>query len=221
MKKGIFILGFILLVSLFGLISAAVGVEQGLDQTLGEFEDAQDTIEEVKEGKWDYLSKEWQKIFLKNPYMVQVDDFFKNFDFVFLIFFGESYSLSPTLFFVIMLWFFFFFKFKEIFVDYSLFSKWVGVVIALGLTIVLAQMGLLEGIVEFFGWLVFTQEAVWWRVLILTAIVGGMVLLYKLSSKFGDITAERKEKYAKAIEKIDRGILRSFADSLTRAFKDN
>ena len=125
-----------------------------------------------------------------------------------------------------MLWFYFFFKFSEIFTDYSSFSSTTAMVIGFAFTIILAQFQILRKIIEFFGWLAFSQESNIWRFLIMLGIFGGMILIYYLSSYFGDSfkkgkekMEEDKEKMEKLRAKADRGILRKFMEAVMKGLK--
>ena len=79
-------------------------------QDMGDLEDqiqeGVDRIEDAKgifdEGKWDYLGREWKEILLKRKFVSAIDGFFTKISILFKILFGEPYSLSLPLFFVIV-----------------------------------------------------------------------------------------------------------------------
>ena len=188
-------------------------------------EKVEDIKEKLEEGKWDYLGKEWKEILLKNKFVSVIDSFFTKISIVFKILFGEPYSLSLTLFLVIILWFYFFFKFSEIFTDYFNFSS-TAIVIGAAFTVVLAQFQVLRKIIEFFGWLVLSSESNIWRFLIMLGIFGIMILLYYLSSHFGDVYKKGKEKKEKSKEemeksraKVERGILHKLVKAIMKGLK--
>jgi hypothetical protein len=203
-------------------------IEETIENIEDTKEDIEDNIEDIKEGKWEYLGKEWKEMILKNKFFTAIDGFFTKISFVFKIFFGEFYSLSLSLVFVILLWFYFLFKFVEIFRDYSSFSNGVAIVLGLAFNIIFAQLQVLKKIVDFFGWLVFTQEANIWRFLILLGIFAGMIFSYYLTSHLGEVfkkskakTEKEKEKMEKEMEKKDRAFLHMIAEKLKGVFKKN
>jgi len=223
MKKiGVLIFILVILLQFLQVQSVlAQDFEENLEDVQGKIEDVEEEIEDIREGKWDYLGKEWKEILLKNKFVSTVDTFFAKISIVFVILFGEPYSLSLTLLFVIMLWFYFFFKFSEIFVDFSSFSSTTAIVIGGALTIILAQFNILRKIIEFFGWLVFSQESNIWRFLIMLGIFLVLIGSYYFSSYLGDKFKKNKEKREKKEEemekeraKADRGILRKLVESI-------
>ncbi len=229
MKK-IWVLVFLLVLLILPIVYAQISTGQledtieGLEEKIEEFEEKKENIEEdvekIKETKWDYLGEEWKEILLKNKFVSFVDGFLKKISFVFVVLFGESYSLSLTLFLIICLWLYFFFKFTEIFRDYSSFSSSVAMGIGFCLTIVLAQLKVLKQIVEFFGWLVFSQEANWLRFIIVLVIFLVMVILYKVTSGFGENFKKNKEQMEKERAKVERGILHNFVDAIMKGLRD-
>ncbi len=227
MKKiGVLFICLFLLLSFTQLFNIqAQDLGDGLEDLEEQLQEGVDKVEDTKEilveGKWDYLGKEWKEILLKNKFVSSIDNFLTKISIVFVILFGEAYSLSLTLFLVIILWFYFFFKFGEIFTDYSSFSSTTAMVIGGALTIILAQLQVLREIIEFFGWLAFSQESNIWRFLIMLGVFLAMIGIYYFSSKFGDGFKKSKEKSEKEKEemekkraKVDRGILRKLVESI-------
>lgn len=225
MKK-ISVLIFLCLI-FFAQLVYAENIVGDLEEKIEGLEDTRENIEEgvenIKETKWDYLGEKWKAAFLKNKFISFVDGFFQKINFVFVVLFGENYSLSLILFFIIVLWFYFFFKLSEILTDYSAFSSSVATAIGFGLVIIMAQLKFFRIIVESFGWLVFSQEAWWIRLIIFIVIAFVMVFLYKLSSQIGDSFKKNrkktKEEMEKEEEKINRGIVKSFADAIVKGLK--
>jgi len=226
MKK-IGVLIFLCLI-FFAQLVYAESLADSLGDKVEAVQDAKGNIEgavdEIKETKWDYLGEELKGRFLENKFISGIDGFLQKINFVFVVLFGENYSLSLTLFFIIILWFCFFFKLSEILSDYSAFSLPIATAIGFGLAIIMAQLKIFRVMVEFFGWFVFSQEAVWWRIIAFVGVVLVLVFLYKLSSQIGKSFKENKEKsreeMEKAEEKINRGIIKSFADAIVKSLKD-
>ena len=142
---------------------------------------------------------------------------------MFVVLFSENYSFSLTLFFIIILWFYFFFKLSEILTDYSTFSSFVATAIGFGLVIIMAQLKFFRVIVESLEWLIFSSEAWWLRLIIFVVIVFILIFLYKLSSQIGNSFKKNREKtkeeMEKAEEKINRGIIKTFADTIVKSLK--
>lgn len=191
------------------------GAEEQLEESL---EDAEDIKENIEGKKWDYLGEEWKKILLENKFVSTIDSFLKKIDIVFVILFGEHYSLSLILLSIIFLWFYLFFKISEILTDYSTFTSTTSTVIGFCLTIVFAQFKILKTIIEFFAWLIFWKESNIWRFVIMLLIFLGMIGLYYLSSYLGEIHKKKKEEEEKHQEKIDRRLLRKIAEMFSKAF---
>lgn len=224
MKRNILVvvLLFILVCSQLSLIIAQEDSAENFQEGIEDLRDKQERVEDIKEdiveGEWDYLGKEWQKIFLGNPIVSTFDNSFKKISFIFRIFFGEPYSLSLALFLVMVLWLYFFLKFKEMMQDYSLFSKKTSWVFGIAMPILLAQMGFLRAIIEFFGWLVFSKEANLWRFLIMLVIVVVMVVIYKLTSKFGEAFKANREVREVERNKTERRSFHDFFETLMKTF---
>lgn len=207
---------FLILIQSSNIPAQDIGesLEEGKEKLQEGVDKVEDIKEKLEEGKWDYLGKEWKEIFLTSKIVSSIDSFLTKINIVFVVLFGESYSLSLTLFLVISLWFFFFFKFSEIFTDWTSFSSTTAMVIGLCFTIILAQFQILRKIVEFFGWLVFSQESNIWRFLIMLIIFLVMIGLYYLSSYFGDLHKKKEEEMEKSRAKIERGILHKFVEAI-------
>ena len=212
----------------FAQLVYAENIVGSLDEKINALEDTkeniEESVEEIKETKWDYLGEKWKSAFLKNKFVSVADGFFQKINFVFVVLFGENYSLSLTLFFIIVLWFSFFFKLSEVLTDYSTFSSIVATAIGFGLVIIMAQLKFFRVIVESFGWLIFSPEAWWLRLIIFVVIIFVVVFLYKLSSQIGDSFKKNREKtkeeMEKAEEKINRGVVKTFADAIVKGLKD-
>jgi len=225
MKK-IGVLVFLCLI-FFAQLVYAESLTDNLEDKIGAVQDAKENVEEsinkIKETKWDYIGEELKERLLKNKFVSIVDSFLQKINFVFVVLFGENYVFSLTLFFIVILWFYFFFKISEILTDYSSFSSFVATVIGLGLTIIMSQLKFFRKMVEFFGWLAFSQEAWWWRIIIFAVIVFVLIFLYKLSSQIGqsykEHSEESKEEMEKAEEESNRGIIKTFADTIVKALK--
>lgn len=217
----LFIFLFVFLLCLHVYSIRAQDITEGLEGAKEQLQEGTEKIEDIKdtleEKRWEYLGKEWKKILLENKFVSTMNSFLTKISIVFVIFFGEPYSLSFVLLGVIILWFYFFLKFSEILTDYSSFSSTTSMVIGFALTMVLAQFKILKKIIEFFGWLIFWKESNIWRFVIVLVIFLLMIGLYYLSSYLGERHKKQKEEEAKQQEKIDRSFLRKIADMFSKA----
>jgi hypothetical protein len=179
-----------------------------------------DEIENTKtnvESKWDYLSKEWKTVLLKNKYISAVDSFLQKISYIFVILFGQPYSLSLTLLLVIIFWLCFFFVFSVIFKNYSSFSPPIAYIISLILVVIAAQLKLWEKQATFFLWLIFGDKPWWFSVIIIILLAAIFFLLFTYIKKFGkQISANRKKmKELEARLKMEVGA--KSGEALTKA----
>lgn len=211
----------LLIFSFFLALQTAKAQEQipGLPSGLSP-EEVEKTQEKI-EGKWDYLSREWKNIFLKNKFVSAMDEFFTKISIVFQILFGMPYSLSLVLLIVIVLWFYFLINLLQIYRYFSIFSGWVNYVIAFGLTIIAAQTKVLEKIAQFFIWLMLGIISSWWFSLIIMAVlIIILIILYNLNKSFGkQIAANRKKmKIEEEERKLEKGAI--VGEALSKAAED-
>ncbi len=219
----LFICLFLILIITQSFNIQAQDIKESLEEAEEKLQEGVEKVEDIKEilqeGKWDYLGKEWKEILLKIKSVSAIDTFLTKISIVFVILFGEPYSLSLTLLLIIILWGYFFFKFSEILSDYSIFSSSIAMIIGAAFTIILAQLQILRKIVEFFKWLVFTQEANIWRFLIILGIFLAMIGIYYLSSYLGDSFKKNKEEMEKSRAKTERGILHKIVKAIIKGLK--
>ncbi len=189
----------------------------GLPPQLGQ--DPEELIEGVKnktETEWQYLSKEWPKIFLKNELISAADTFFTKISIVFRILFGQPYSFSITLLAIIILWLFIVLKSGDIINSWGLVKGWSAYLIGAALAIILAQIQVLKMIINFLGWLVFAKKGTLWNISMILVIILIFVLLYYLFSILSKYLKEREKKKReketetrqKALEKFTKGLIK-------------
>jgi len=157
--------------------------------------------------KREYLFSELKNMSLKNKYIAAMDSFFKKISFVFLVLFGEPYTLSGVLLLIIILWFYFFFKFSSILKNFSTFSPSISWIMGFAITVIMAQTKILRKIAEFFIWIIFYKEATLWRLLVAIIIFGALAIIYVISSRFEKIYKKKKEEKEKEenLRKIKEG----------------
>ena len=171
--------------------------------------------------KRDYLFKEWETLLSKNKYLAPIDAFLKKMSFVFLILFGEPYSLSGILLMIIILWFYFFLKFSEILRDFSPLSSWVSIIIGLAIVFIMAHSGIFRSIAEFFVWLAFYKDYFWWKFAIFIGIVLVLITIYKISSQFGKSLKEQRKKDKEEMERAELAAAARVAEGVMRGAADD
>ncbi len=156
----------LILVSSLLIISAQTPLDGFVDQienTSGQIEDSADKIQKLskEDVKWQELGIRWKEILLKNHVISKIDESLKKGNIVFVVLFGRDYSLSLTLLFLIMLWFYFWSQFSKILGTFSTFSSGTSTVISLGMTIILAQIRFFDWASQVFFKLIFYRTGVW------------------------------------------------------------
>jgi hypothetical protein len=233
MNKRIFSVAFVLLflVSTLSFISAQNPLDDfagQIENTSGRIEDTADKAQRLsrEDYKWKVLSERWKEYLLKNPIVSKLDEFFKKGNIVFVILFGRDYSLSLTLIFLIVLWFYFFSQFGKIIGTFSTFSSGTSLVISLGMTIILAQVKFFDWASEMIFKFIFYREGAWgwlWSlifigVVILVAMALGQFFtsLKKSVLKFKD--EEYRKKLLGELEQKNR-LFGIFADAIRGMWK--
>jgi len=204
-------------------VTAEVAVE-GLGDLEENIEDLEEKAEEIEnlpeniETKWDYLGNEWKNVLLKNKLVSGLDSFFTQISVIFEVLFGEPYSLSLTLFFIVLLWFYLLFKIKEILGDFGMFSPAISWAMSFVVVMLISRTDGIKSVVGFFGNLIFSQESLGlkWIIFIIIAVI--MIFIYKFSSLLGESYKATKEGLEKEEEKRNRGILKAYADAIIKSF---
>lgn len=155
-----FILSILIFLFAFNFINVSALDE--LEGTLDKIDSNLKKAEQFTEkDKWDYLGAEWQKIFLSQPIVKQIDGFLNRLDPLFFVFIAKEYSFSLIFFILILFWLIFFSLFYNIFRAFSPFSKLVSFFICLILVVVTSHLGVYESLAEFTFSLVFFSEGIW------------------------------------------------------------
>lgn len=199
MKKSFAILFLCLLILplfLNILMSQETGIPSGLNP-----EQIENTTQGIS-AQFDYLAREWKNILLANPTINAIDAFFQKASVVFFILFGIQYSLSPALFFTLLLWFFFLIAFFGIFKNFASFKKWISLIIAFLLVIVMSHIGLIEKQANFLAWLLFSDKPWWMRLLFIFGIFAVIVIVLILENKFGKQFEKKKKKQKEEADRM-------------------
>lgn len=124
-------------------------------------ENVQDTAEGLKANPWEYLGDKWRAFFLEIPAVKKIDSFFQKINWFFVVFFGKSYVLSGVLFLSILFWIHFYRIASYSMTAFSAFSTWISYLLALGLTILIAQANLFYLLAGWCFKLLFYREGFW------------------------------------------------------------
>ena len=170
--KRAFVISLATLILLSFLVSAAPSdiIEEKLGVNPA---DIPQTTEQIKE---DYLKQNWQEIITNNAVLGRINTFFTKISSIFQILFGQPYSLSPQLFFVILLWIYIITKIDSALNSFGMFNRAAQIVISIGSGIVLAQLNVFALIIAALAKIVFAPEA-WW-VRIIAILISIVVLLF-------------------------------------------
>lgn len=227
-KKSLVVVLIIFLILNLFIISYISAPEEvpGLPDTPGS-----DTIQDIaqdpdafKEGietKWEYLGKEWRTILLKNKVVSGIDNFLTKISIVFKILFGQPYSLSVALFFVIVLWVIVAKGATGIVkAIFSFMNPWLirlsGVLIA----IALAQSGALAAFIDFIGALIFKQENKWLRAGLILVGLFMLFIVYQVEVIIANAIKEsKKEQKQKEAETAGEKI-KKFSKNLEKGYKN-
>jgi len=218
MKRTSLILLSLVLLSLLGtLVHAADSAQQVIGQQIGvDLKTIPTTPAEAKDA---LLKQQWSELIANNKYLGPVHRFFSTISPVFLVLFGENYSLSPTLLLVIVLWFYVAMELTILFNGIGMLNSWANRGIAVGCSIVLAQVGVFRGIGLFLSNLIYSPALWWARLLAAIGLVVGLFILHyimKLVEKQLK-TAKEAGKKETLKEELEKG--RAFREGLEEGSK--
>jgi len=221
---------YVLLVLLLLASSFVLAQDNGSDNvSVGEdgigIEDIPEKVEETRdfiEGeKWEYLGEKWKEILLRNQYTAAVHGALQKLNFLFVFFFGEPYDLSLTLLFIILLWFFFFAIFGKVLSSFSTFGKGISYIISFVMVIILAHVGVFEGISLLLFKLIFFKEGIWgWFWFVVFVISYFVILKYfeRLVWKIGRSFKHSKKEREEWDEKFQHALFKKKVEGLEKAF---
>jgi hypothetical protein len=168
--------------------------------------------------KWEYLGKEWKTILMRNVVVQTIDSFLQKIGFIFVVALGTSYSLSLAFFLTLFLWVYLFLVLLNI-LGNTIFSKWVSVVISLGLAIGAAQIKLLQMPVNLIIGLFFGEKPWWIKLIIGVVIVLILVIVFVLIKTFGKKFAENKQKMEDMKNRLKLGTGAKIGEKMSSIFK--
>jgi len=166
---------------------------------------------------WGELLESWKQSFLQNEFITGINSFFTSINVVFLVLFGENYSMSLFMFFVIVFWVFFLIQLAGILRMTSIFSKWVSMIIAFGLTIVLAQVKLYSALSNllFNNSFILNAES-WVGALIYVGIIVLLVFLGSVSKIVEKKLEKNRELFEEEKAKFNRNILDTYVSGIRK-----
>ena len=202
---------------LFSLILLVFVVSAQLGNVENQIEGAVDSIEnnitKIKEftevSKWDFIGSKWKEFLLKDKTIAGIDAFFTKINIVFVVLFARDWSISLEMLFVFLLWLFTaisLYGYSNCFLIKSGFQRFL---IALGLTIVLAQARLFYFISAGLIKVILYKPSPWWRsmsfILIIVGIVGYFVLNNSISRSLKKAREKRdKELLEEKVKKTEK-----------------
>jgi hypothetical protein len=178
--KRVMLLSSFIVIMLLGIVAAASPNEL-FEQKTGVSPDDFKNPEQLKE---EYLQKNWAEIIAKNKFIGPIHNFFLKISTVFKVLFGQPYSFSLTLLLVIVLWIVIL---KEAYLLLSVaspFNKLTNIVMALAISIILAQLQMLYFISNFVVQLIIAKEA-WWMRLIAILVFVVIIFVINYGAKLG------------------------------------
>jgi hypothetical protein len=234
MKKNFLFFGFFIFIFLVFFIAPLIlsdnfdDINEKKEEITENLENTKESIESAKsyteKERLDYLSKEWKEFFLKNKFVVFLDNFFKEINIIFIILFGQNYEFSLILFIVIFLWFFFLINFNVIFRDYSNFTSYNSIIISFGLVIIFSQINLFNKFSNIIFNILFFKEGIW-RLFSFLFFFLTIIFIFTFIKSLGYSIKKNREKNLEEEYKIKREssiirmrTLERFTDSIVRAF---
>lgn len=222
LKKWFFstILLVIVLTSTLSFISS----QNPLDEFADQMENISDRIDHTgrkiteisrENVKWDYLGVQWQELLLKNEVISTMDRFLKKGNIVFVVLFGRDYSLSLTLFFLILIWIYFWSQLNKMLSLVSTFSSITSRLISLALTVMFAQTGFFDWISQTIFKLAFYREGGWG----LVWSIGIFIAVLLISMVFGRFFTSLKRSILNFKEEERRKQLLGELEQKNRFFK--
>ncbi len=217
MKKEIKLVGSIFLVALFllswmpltVLAQDAPGLPAGISEVPGaaQIEQGQQTYEQytTAENKSAYLAQQWGGLIGKTRIIGPIHNLFASNQLLFKVLFNYPYEISFAFFFVLFIWFVFLFKATRILKSMELLNKSFALPIVLVFTILVAQLGLFNLVVNGIINIMFLSDA-WWVRLILFILICTVVVALAIFSNYlaKYLKAQAELKKQKGLEQTSK-----------------
>ena len=168
-------------IGLMFLVSVVSGQLAGVENQIeGAVSNLEKNITKVKEfteaSKWDFIGSQWKEFLLKNKAIAGVDAFFIKVNIVFVVLFAHDWAISLEMLFVFLLWIFTAISLYGYANCFLIKSGVQGFLIALGLTIVLAQARLFYYISQSLIKIILYKPSPWWKSLIFLCVIISLVV---------------------------------------------
>ena len=174
---------------------SAVDPEKSINDIKDKIDDLPRDSEQIKDR---YLTQEWSKFIENNKALGPVHKSFIAYSLPFIIIFGEPYILSITFLVVVFLWIFTVYIIAKPLNASKLFNPAITLLISIGISIMLANMKVINTLAVFIVNLVLSKNEWWTRIILGIIIVAALVVIKKIDSllaqKIEAATKENKEK---------------------------
>ncbi len=203
-KSDVLIIISLLFISFLFITLAHAQETPGLPAGLGE-QTPEEMFEQMKNqtfSKWDDIGREWKVMLLQNKVFAALNSFFTKYSVVFSVLFKLPYSLSITLFFVVILWIFFAFQSGRVIQKLFEINDFLAFLLGICIAVILAQINLLIGIVKLAGWFFFVEKAWWWYIISgIIILVAGFIIgwFFELGNKLLEERLKRLKEAATAV----------------------
>lgn len=212
----VFILAFIIgiLLVLNAYIALAQGEEYapdvlGIKLTPENIAKLPQTPEQAANVTSEYLKKEWAEVVQKRaPFLWEIHSFLLEHQAPFNIILNRNYSFTLGFFLVLFLWIELLLLGSDLFNAWGIIKQKIGLVVGFLVTIIIAQLGALNWVVDRSLYLVFSQEA-WWLRLLLGGVVLGLLIAFayferELKAYFSALEKEHQLEVAKeSVEELE------------------
>jgi uncharacterized membrane protein len=156
------------------------------------------TPEDAEQAGREYLKQEWNKIILKLPVIGSIHGYFVAHPLIFQILFKEPYNFSLTFICIFILWVFILVNVSNIFSGLIRGGTYTGLLIGLAVSVALAQVGVIGGIVRFVLSIIYARDTWWIRLLLWLVVIVVLMLVAYFDSALKDTIKKSKEEKEKA-----------------------
>jgi hypothetical protein len=210
-----------------GVVPGAGSISQEkMENITDQFDKANEWRENITENQAarDYLKTELKKALLNNPFIKSMNDYFERNTLFFRIVFGMDYSLSLTLFFVIIIWFVTFLKLPDLIkgkkkilgreIEINEILAWI---FSLIITMLLAFLQVFYLISRLFIQIMFFNENSFIRIVIFILLILVIVIYYKFLSNFSRDKKLQEKKNAEEETKLHQEELKKITEGIMKA----
>jgi len=204
------IFALVIIVLLAGVYNVSA-VDSAVTDAIGVNPESLDNIPRTQEEAGDkasnYLRQEWNKLLTNNKLIGPIHNWSIGHPLFFQILFNEPYSFSLVFIWIVILWIFLAFNVSKVISSSFDSGPFLGISFGVGASIVLAQIGVIGGIVKFALKFIYAQEAWWMRLILGLVCLFFLVLFYFLNIYLKDWIKELKEERKK--KDIEYGVKES------------